>query len=525
MLLVILGASSVQASAWNFFDALPKTQAKAVKKRPKILFVGNSHTFVNNMPEMLKKICNKNGISPQITTVVHGSYSLYQYAYPGKNKPEEVKLGKKLKKLLKSQKWDYVILQDRRYEALVNPVRMKKAVKALQPLIKKSGAQMVFYLTWPPKAGQADYRKGWASSPSDYLSRTADVYYTLAEKYKAALAPSGIAFYRASTILPEIELYNSDRKHASPAGSYLSACVIYATLFGKSPEGTAYYPAISGVSRQQCVQIGKSLQSLAADVTIRGSKKDRGTLRFTAAETVIKSGEKKKLSYQIVSGTSGTRVVSWYSDNKKAVTVDKSGNVTGHLPGTAKITARLSNNSTASCTVRVTKEGASTGGTSLLSLEKSSATVYVGKKMKLNVSSGGAAGGLKFVSSNAKIVSVDDKGVMTAKAAGNVHITVTAADGQTAVCDVRSIVAAKKISFSHAKSGLKLKKGQTKKLQVSFTPSKATVKTLKWSSGNPNVVKVFQSGKIKALKKGTAVITATTTDGTNLKIQIKIKVV
>ena len=85
LFLAVFGAVSVQASMWDFFGALPNTQAKAVKKNPKILFVGNSHTYMNNVPGMVKRLCEKNGISPQITTVVHSSYSLYDYAYPDKN--------------------------------------------------------------------------------------------------------------------------------------------------------------------------------------------------------------------------------------------------------------------------------------------------------------------------------------------------------------------------------------------------------------------------------------------------------
>ena len=72
---------------------------------------------------------------------------------------------------------------------------------------------------------------------------------------------------------------------------------------------------------------------------------------------------------------------------------------------------------------------------------------------------------------------------------------------------------------------MKIKKGQTQKLSVTITPGNASVKTLKWSSNNTNVLRVSQTGKIKAVSKGTAVITAVTTDGTSRKIQIKIKVV
>ncbi|WP_417091179.1 Ig-like domain-containing protein [Marvinbryantia sp.] len=522
LFLVVFGAVSAQASMWDFFGALPNTQAKAVKKNPKILFVGNSHTYMNNVPGMVKRLCEKNGISPQITTVVHGTYSLYDYAYPDKNDAEQVKLSKKLKLLLNNKKWDYVILQDRRYEGVTNTSRAKKAVQALRPLIKKSGAQMVFYLSWAPEKGHSDYSNGWASSPADYLSKKADLYYALADKYNAALAPSGIAFQRASTLFPELKLYSADKNHASVAGSYLSACVIYSTLFNKSPEGTAYYRALDGMSRAQSIQVCKKLQALAADVTVRGSSQDNARLRFSKSQVSVKSGSKTTLSYKIVSGNKSSRVVYWKSSDPKVASVSQSGKVTAHKAGKVTITARLSNNKTGSCTVVVK---GSSGGTNAnqLTLGSSQLLMYVGKTKTLQTSID--AKNLTFTSSNPKAVAVNAKGELTAKKAGKARITVTAKNGKKAFCDVTSIIPVKKIAFSNAKSGMKIKKGQTQKLSVTITPGNASVKTLKWSSNNTNVLQVSQTGKIKAVSKGTAVITAVTTDGTSRKIQIKIKVV
>ena len=522
LLLVVTGAASVRASTWDFFGVLPSTQAKAVKKNPKILFVGNSHTYVNSVPTMVKKLCSKNGISAKITTVVHSGYSLYNYAYPDKSDSEQVRLSKKLKTLLKSKEWDYVVLQDYRYGGVKNTAQTKKAVQALQPLIKKSGAQMVFYVTWAPKEGHSDYRNGWAATPEDYLSKKADLFYALADKYKAALAPSGIAFMRANTLLPEVELYRSDKVHASTAGSYLSACVIYATLFNKSPEGTSYYPTIDGMSSSQSIRIGKKLQALAADVTVRGSTQDNAKLQFSRQQVSVKTGSKTALSYKIVSGNKSSRVVSWSSSNQKVASVDQSGNVTAYMAGTATITARLSNNKTGSCTVVVT---GSSGGTAAdqLTLGSRKLTMYVGKTKVLTTNMDVSS--LTFSSGNPKVVSVNAKGKLTAKKAGKARITVTTKDGKKAVCDVTVIIPVKKIAFSNAKSDIKIRKGQTQKLSVSVTPNNASVKTLAWSSSNTGVLQVSQTGKVKAVSKGTAVITVVTTDGTNRKIQIKIKVV
>lgn len=67
-----------------------------------------------------------------------------------------------------------------------------------------------------------------------------------------------------------------------------------------------------------------------------------------------------------------------------------------------------------------------------------------------------------------------------------------------------------------------MKVGNSKKLKVTVTPKRATQKKVKWKSSNPKVVKVLSNGKIKALKKGTAIITATATDGSKKKDKVKV---
>lgn len=64
------------------------------------------------------------------------------------------------------------------------------------------------------------------------------------------------------------------------------------------------------------------------------------------------------------------------------------------------------------------------------------------------------------------------------------------------------------------KTKLTLKKGRTYKLKATITPSSAS-KAVKWSSNKKKIVSVSSAGKIKALKKGKAVITCKTKDGSN----------
>ena len=69
------------------------------------------------------------------------------------------------------QRWDYVILQDRRYYPISKPQRMKRTIRKLAPYIQASGAKMVLYQTWAPGKWHNDYnRYDSVSNRSDYQS-------------------------------------------------------------------------------------------------------------------------------------------------------------------------------------------------------------------------------------------------------------------------------------------------------------------------------------------------------------------
>lgn len=61
-----------------------------------------------------------------------------------------------------------------------------------------------------------------------------------------------------------------------------------------------------------------------------------------------------------------------------------------------------------------------------------------------------------------------------------------------------------------------LQVGQTDTLIATITPDNATNKTVTWKSSDESIATVDQTGKVTAVKEGTATITATTTDGSNL---------
>jgi uncharacterized protein YjdB len=157
-----------------------------------------------------------------------------------------------------------------------------------------------------------------------------------------------------------------------------------------------------------------------------------------------------------------------------------------------------------------------------VTLNKKSATLGVGEKLNLTATvkpANATSKKVTYTSKNTKIATVNSKGVVTAKKAGTTTITVKTANGKTATCKITVKKAPKSVSLSKKK--ITLKKGQTIKLKTTITKGSAT--TLTFKSSNKKVVTVTASGKIKALKKGTATITVITHNNKKVKCKVTVK--
>ena len=243
--------------------------------------------------------------------------------------------------------------------------------------------------------------------------------------------------------------------------------------------------------------------------------------------TTLTEGESETLTATITpSNATGDKTVKWSSSNEAVAAVDSNGKVTAKKAGTAVITATSSNGKTAGCTVTVKqKEIAITG----ISLNKSTTSLTEGESETLTatITPSNATGDktVKWSSSNEAVAAVDSNGKVTAKKAGTAVITATSSNGKTAGCTVT--VKQKEIAItgiSLNKSTTSLTEGESETLTATIAPSNATGdKTVKWSSSNEAVVAVDSNGKVTAKKAGTAVITATSSNGKSASCTVTVK--
>jgi hypothetical protein len=99
-------------------------------------------------------------------------------------------------------------------------------------LVRARGAKPVFFMSW-----------AYADKP-EMTAQLAEAYTIAGNANNALVIPAGLAFAKAVSKQPELNLYAPDKRHPSLAGTYLATCVVFAALTGRSPVGSSYLAGI-----------------------------------------------------------------------------------------------------------------------------------------------------------------------------------------------------------------------------------------------------------------------------------------
>ncbi len=205
----------------------------------KVLFLGNSYTYVNDLPTILLKLANSNGHTLVKDQNTPGGYRFKNHA------SNNTSLNK-----IKQGGWDYVVLQAQSQEPSWPISQIENEVfpyaKMLCDTIKHYNpcAEILFFDTWGRQNGDQQNCSQWppVCTFAGMNDRLLAGYYLMAEQNKAAISPIGIAWkqVREDGLMNDISLYSSDGSHPSVYGSYLAACVMYYSLF-KEPVQSSFY--------------------------------------------------------------------------------------------------------------------------------------------------------------------------------------------------------------------------------------------------------------------------------------------
>ena len=212
-----------------------------------VLFIGNSYTYYNNLPDLVKNLAASvdKKVAPSIC--LRGGQKLKGHLE-----------NEFLQKTLAEGGFDYVVIQEASYTPSYSTAYVVENVypyaHQVDSLAKAGSPQVktVYYMTWGHKNGVVNY-------PTDYpfnktyqgmQNRLKTSYLEMTYDNGGICAPVGMAWERVVNERPDIELYAKDLYHPSKEGSYLAACTILCTILNEPihsdyyaglPEATALY--------------------------------------------------------------------------------------------------------------------------------------------------------------------------------------------------------------------------------------------------------------------------------------------
>jgi hypothetical protein len=179
-----------------------------------VLFIGNSLTYVNDVPVLVQGLADAaGGDSLIIAASVGPDMALVDHWNQGN-----------VQKVIASRHWDFVVLQQGPSSTAINRDSLRIMAKLYAPLITAAGGKPVLFSAWPARDRREDF------------PGAAESYRLAAEDVGGLYAPVANAWIEAWSRDGTLSLY-ADGLHGNSAGSYLAALVIYSRLFGKSPVG------------------------------------------------------------------------------------------------------------------------------------------------------------------------------------------------------------------------------------------------------------------------------------------------
>jgi hypothetical protein len=198
-----------------------------------VLFIGNSYTSSNGLPDMFGKMARSGGYRVHVSMVAPGGWTL----------TDHLQSAETLEKI-RGNEWEFVVLQEQSVIPSLVDTRerqMYPAVRQLHDEIKAVGADTILFMTWGrrnglPSEGHRDFASMQAALEEGYLK--------IGNELNLAIAPVGFAWWNGLRSASQLDLWVEDGSHPNREGTYLAVCVLYGVIFGQSPEGIGYTAGI-----------------------------------------------------------------------------------------------------------------------------------------------------------------------------------------------------------------------------------------------------------------------------------------
>ena len=218
------------------------TNFSQAQLKKNVLFIGNSYTGVNNLPELIKQV-----------SISAGDTVVYDANTPGGQTFQNHSTNSTTISKIQAGNWDYVVLQEQSQLPSFPDGQvasdMYPFAKYLDSMINASNScvETIFYQTWGRKNGDAA-NCGFFPPLCTYEGMDSLIalrYRYMAEQNNAIISPAGAVWKYLRQNHPTIELYSGDESHPLLAGSYAAACAFYTTIFKKDPTLITFNSSLS----------------------------------------------------------------------------------------------------------------------------------------------------------------------------------------------------------------------------------------------------------------------------------------
>jgi lysophospholipase L1-like esterase len=173
----------------------------------KILFVGNSLTYTNDLPDLVTKSAKTKGQTIQATMLAHPNYALEDHWNDGQ-----------LQKLIEKEKYDFVIVQQGPSSQAEGRAMLLNDGKRIKSICDQNNSKLVFFIVWPAKPN-LHMMDGVIKNYTDAAAETQSILCPVGEVWKERFEAGDYSYY------------GPDEFHPSFAGSESAAKIIVEALF------------------------------------------------------------------------------------------------------------------------------------------------------------------------------------------------------------------------------------------------------------------------------------------------------
>jgi PKD repeat protein len=224
-----------------------------------VLFIGNSYTNANNLPQMVSELALSFGDTLNFESSIAGgaTFSSHSTNINTLNK-------------ISQNPWDYVVLQAQSQEPSFSPNQVANDVFPYAQILidsiesNSTCTEPILFMTWGRKYGDQQNCQFYPPICT-YLGmqqRLRQSYLDMTINHNATCSPVGICWKESIAQDSTLNLFSSDNSHPSIYGSYLAACTFYSTIFKKPSIGSDYIP--NGIDTSTAI----FLQTIASNTVL-----------------------------------------------------------------------------------------------------------------------------------------------------------------------------------------------------------------------------------------------------------------